>query len=113
MFYFIKKISDHKKISYKQKLKIKIAVKTYNPLLWLKGIYENNDIIENAQRIHIPDKTVRIKYVNIYLKKGFDTDSSFVRVNFYKTLKMHLEKELFSKTFYRRNKLNTAGFKLM
>jgi hypothetical protein len=73
-------------LSNKKKRKRKIGVKTYNPLLWLNGISENNDIIENAQRINIPDKTVRIKYVNVYLRKGFDTDSSFVRVNFYKNV---------------------------
>jgi hypothetical protein len=73
-------------VSNKKKRERKIGVKSYNPLLWLGGISDDNDIIENAQRINIPDKTVRIKYVNIYLRKGFESDSSFVRVNFYKNV---------------------------
>lgn len=73
-------------VSNKKKRKRKIGVKSYNPLLWLGGISEDNDIIENAQRINIPDKTVRIKAVNIYLRNGFESDSSYVRVNFYKNV---------------------------
>ena len=73
-------------VSNKKKRKRKIGVKSYNPLLWLRSISKDNDIIENAQRINIPDKSVRIKYVNIYLRKGFESDSSFVRINFYKNV---------------------------
>ncbi len=73
-------------VSNKKKKNRKIGVKSYNPLLWLGGISEDNDIIENAQRINIPEKMVRIKYVNIYLRRGFESDSSFVRVNFYKNV---------------------------
>lgn len=62
----------------------KIGVRTYNPLLWLGGISKDHDIIENAQRIPIPDKTVRVKYVNIYLREGFESDSAYVRINFYR-----------------------------
>ena len=71
-------------VSNKKKKNRKIGVKSYNPLLWLGGISGDNDIIENAQRINIPDKTVRVKYVNVYLRAGFESDSSFIRVNFYK-----------------------------
>lgn len=71
-------------ISNKKKKHRKIGVKSYNPLLWLRAIASNNDIIENAQRINIPDKKVRIKYVNIYLRKGFESDSTYIRINFYK-----------------------------
>ena len=71
-------------ISNKKKKNRKIGVKSYNPLLWLRAIAKNNDIIENAQRINIPDKKVRVKLVNIYLRKGFKSDSSFIRINFYK-----------------------------
>ncbi|MDO5972055.1 carboxypeptidase-like regulatory domain-containing protein [Flavivirga aquimarina] len=73
-------------VSNKKKKNRKIGVKSYNPLLWLGGISEDNDIIENAQRINIPEKIVRIKYVNIYLRRGFESDSSFVRINFYKNV---------------------------
>ncbi|WP_298266066.1 carboxypeptidase-like regulatory domain-containing protein [uncultured Lutibacter sp.] len=71
-------------VTNRKKSSRKIGVKTYNPLLWLGGISKNNDIIENAQRINIPNKSVRVKFVNIYLRKGFESDSTFVRINFYK-----------------------------
>jgi hypothetical protein len=73
-------------VTNKRKRNRKIGVKSYNPLLWLGAISEDMDIIENAQRINIPDKTVRVKYVNIYLRTGFKSDSSFVRINFYKNV---------------------------
>jgi len=73
-------------VSNKKKRTRKIGVKSYNPLLWLGAISEDMDIIENAQRINIPDKSVRVKYVNIYLRAGFKSDSSFVRINFYKNV---------------------------
>lgn len=73
-------------VSNKKKRKRKIGVKSYNPLLWLGTISEDMDIIENAQRINIPDKSVRVKFVNIYLRAGFKSDSSFVRINFYKNV---------------------------
>lgn len=73
-------------ISNKKKRNRKIGVKSYNPLLWLGGISDDYDIIENAQRINIPNKTVHVKKVNVYLRKGFEADSSFVRINFYKNV---------------------------
>jgi len=73
-------------ISSKKKRNKVIGVKSYNPLLWLGAISKDMDIIENAQMINIPDKSVRVKYVNIYLRAGFKTDSSFVRINFYKNV---------------------------
>lgn len=74
-------------VTNKKKKKRKIGVESYNPLLWLRAISENNDIIENAQRINIPNETtVKVKYVNIYLRRGFKTDSCFMRINFYKNL---------------------------
>ncbi|MEE9364935.1 MAG: carboxypeptidase-like regulatory domain-containing protein [Cellulophaga sp.] len=76
---------DEVVVSYKKrkKRKRKIGVKSYNPLLWLRATSKENDIVENAQRINIPDKRVRVKYINLYLRRGFDADSSYVRVNFY------------------------------
>lgn len=73
-------------VTNKRKINRKVGVKSYNPLLWLGAVSKDIDIIENAQRINIPNKSVRIKYVNIYLRAGFESDSSFVRVNFYKNL---------------------------
>uniref|UniRef100_UPI00404B15D5 carboxypeptidase-like regulatory domain-containing protein n=1 Tax=Flavobacterium sp. TaxID=239 RepID=UPI00404B15D5 len=73
-------------VSNKKKRTRKIGVKTYNPLLWLGGISDDKDIIENAQRINVPKGLVRVKKVNIYLRRGFDSDSSFVRINFYKNV---------------------------
>ncbi len=71
-------------ISKKKKTTRKFGVRTYNPLLWLGALSENNDIIEIAQRINIPKKEVHVKYINIYLRQGFESDSSYIRVNFYK-----------------------------
>ncbi len=73
-------------VTNKKKRNRKIGVKSYNPFLWLRAVSEDMDIIENAQRINIPDKSVRVKYVNVYLRTGFESDSSFVRVNFYKNV---------------------------
>jgi hypothetical protein len=71
-------------VSNQKKKRRVIGVKSYNPLLWLGAISKDIDIIENAQRINIPEKLVRVKFVNIYLRAGFKSDSSFVRINFYK-----------------------------
>jgi len=69
----------------KKKKSRKFGIKSYNPLLWLGTISEEKDILENAQRINIPDETtVRVKYVNLYLRTGFESDSCYVRLNFYK-----------------------------
>lgn len=73
-------------VSNRKKKKIKIGVHSYNPLLWLGALSEDMDIIENAQRINIPDKSVRVNYVNIYLRRGFKSDSSYIRINFYKNV---------------------------
>jgi hypothetical protein len=74
-------------ITNKKKKNRKIGVKSYNRLLWLGAISEDNDIIENAQRINIPNEnTVRAKYVNVLLRNGFKTDSCFIRINFYKNV---------------------------
>lgn len=61
----------------------KVGVKTYNRLLWLDGVNGEDDIIENAQWINIPGGPVRIKAVNVFLRKGFEADSAYVRLNFY------------------------------
>jgi hypothetical protein len=73
-------------LSNKKKTTRKVGVKTYNPLLWLGGISKDNDMIENAQRINIPNKMVRVKFVNMYLRNGFEADSTYVRINFYKNV---------------------------
>lgn len=73
-------------ISKKKKTNRKFGVRTYNPLLWLGVLSEDMDVIEVAQRINIPKKEVRVKYVNIYLRQGFESDSSYIRINFYKNV---------------------------
>jgi hypothetical protein len=73
-------------ISNTKKKQRKIGVKTYNPLLWLGAVSKKMDIIENAQLIQIPNKTVRVKAVNMYLRRGFEADSSHIRINFYKNV---------------------------
>ncbi|MCZ2845348.1 MAG: carboxypeptidase-like regulatory domain-containing protein [Candidatus Bathyarchaeota archaeon] len=71
----------------KKKKNRKIGVKSYNPLLWMSTVSEEIDIIESSKQIKIPNnKTVRVKDVNFYLRRGFETDSAFVRINFYKNL---------------------------
>ncbi|WP_111308388.1 carboxypeptidase-like regulatory domain-containing protein [Confluentibacter sediminis] len=73
-------------ISNKKKRHRKVGVKSYNPLLWLGALSKDFDIIENAQRINIPEKTVKVRYVNMYLRRGFKADSSYIRINFYKNV---------------------------
>lgn len=90
-------------ISKKKKITRKLGVRTYNPLLWLGALSENNDIIEIAQRINIPKKEVQVKFINIYLRQGFETDSSYIRINFYKNRneKPH-EKLIFENTVQKK-----------
>ena len=74
-------------ITNKKRKHKKIGVKSYNRLLWLGAISEDYDIIENAQRINIPNETtVRVNYVNVLMQKGFKTDSCYVRINFYRNV---------------------------
>jgi hypothetical protein len=74
-------------VTNKKKKNRKIGVKSYNPLLWVSTVSDEMDIIESSKQINIPNnKTVRVKDVNFYLRQGFETDSAFVRINFYKDL---------------------------
>ncbi|MDT0648475.1 carboxypeptidase-like regulatory domain-containing protein [Zunongwangia sp. F260] len=74
-------------VTNKKKKNRKIGVKSYNPLLWMSTISKEMDIIESSKQIKIPNnKTVRVKDVNFYLRRGFETDSAFIRINFYKNL---------------------------
>ena len=73
-------------LSNKKKKHRKIGVRTYNPLLWMSTITKDNDILESAKQIKIPNnKTVRVKNVNFYLRRGFLSDSALIRINFYKS----------------------------
>src|SRR5690606_29764793 len=73
-------------ISNKKKRHRKVGVKSYNTLIWAPIISKDLDVIEAAQRINIPDKSVKVNYVNMYLRRGFETDSSYIRINFYKNV---------------------------
>jgi hypothetical protein len=74
-------------VTNKKKKNRKIGVKSYNPLLWMNTVSKERDIIESSKQIKIPNnKTVRVKDVNFYLRRGFETDSTFIRINFYKSL---------------------------
>jgi hypothetical protein len=73
-------------ISNKKKKHRKVGVKSYNTLLWGRAISKDNDIMELAQRINIPNKSVKVNYANIYLRRGFEADSSYIRINFYQNL---------------------------
>tara|TARA_R110002049_G_scaffold38978_1_gene120328 strand:+ start:15126 stop:15536 length:411 start_codon:yes stop_codon:yes gene_type:complete len=43
-------------LTNKKKRTRKIGIKSYNPFLWLGAISKDNDIIEIAQKINIPDR---------------------------------------------------------
>ena len=74
-------------VTNKKKRYRKIGVKSYNPLLWARTASKENDIMESAKQIKLPNnKTVRVKDVNFYLRKGFETDSAYIRINFYENL---------------------------
>ena len=74
-------------VSNKKKKNRKIGVKSYNPLLWASTMSKEMDIIESAKQIKIPNnKTVRVKDVNFYLRRGFEADSAMIRINFYESL---------------------------
>ncbi|WP_029035730.1 carboxypeptidase-like regulatory domain-containing protein [Salinimicrobium terrae] len=74
-------------VSNKKKKNRKIGVKSYNPLVWASTASKEMDIVESAKQIKIPNnKTVWVKDVNFYLRRGFETDSAFIRINFYENL---------------------------
>jgi len=73
-------------ISNKKKRHRKVGVKSYNPFVWAPIISKDLDVIEAAQRINIPDKSVKVNYVSMYLRLGFEADSSYIRINFYKNI---------------------------
>ncbi|MBU3822888.1 carboxypeptidase-like regulatory domain-containing protein [Flavobacteriaceae bacterium XHP0103] len=73
-------------ISNKKKRHRKVGVKSYNTLLWAPIVSKDLDIIEAAQLINIPDKSVKVNYVNMYLRRGFEADSTYIRINFYKNV---------------------------
>lgn len=99
-------------LSNRKKSSRKIGVKTFNPLLWLKGISIDNDIIENSQRINIPHKTVRVKFVNIYLRKGFESDSTYVRINFYKNSNNEPGERIIFQNIIQKKKIKTGWLQI-
>ncbi len=99
-------------ISNRKKRNRKIGVKSYNPLLWLGAISEDMDIIENAQRINIPDKSVKVKYVNIYLRSGFKSDSSFVRINFYKNVDNRPDEKIVFENIVQKKKIEPGWLQI-
>lgn len=99
-------------VSNKKKRNRKIGVKSYNPLLWLGAISEDMDIIENAQRINISDKTVRVKYINIYLRAGFKSDSSFVRINFYKNVDNKPDEKIIFENIVQKKKIEPSWLQI-
>ena len=87
----------------------KIGVKSYNPLLWLRASSQASDIIENAQRINIPNKLVRVNLVNLYLREGFQTDSSYIRINFYRNVNDTPGEKIFFENLVQKKKI-TPGW---
>nr|WP_025613981.1 carboxypeptidase-like regulatory domain-containing protein [Cellulophaga baltica]AIY11980.1 hypothetical protein M667_01385 [Cellulophaga baltica NN016038] len=74
----------HEVIVSKGKIKNKkIGVKSYGKLLSMRIASSDNDIIEVAQRINIPEKEVKVKAVNFNIRKWSEVDGVKVRINFY------------------------------
>ncbi|MGA9589712.1 MAG: carboxypeptidase-like regulatory domain-containing protein [Salegentibacter sp.] len=93
-------------LSNKKRKNRKIGVKSYNPLLWMGTLSEDTDIIESAKHIGIPDnKTVRVKKVNFYLRRGFVADSAFIRINFYKDVDNFPGEKIVFKNIVQRKKI--------
>lgn len=70
----------------KKKKVRKIGVKSYNRLLSMRVMSENNDIVEAAQRIKIPTQEVKVKAINFVLRKWSKINGVKVRINFYESL---------------------------
>lgn len=70
-------------VSNKKIKKRKIGVKSFNRLLSMRVISKNNDILEVAQRINVPDSEVKITAVNFAIKKWSKLDGTLIRINFY------------------------------
>lgn len=104
-----KNVLSEIQISKKKKTTRKFGVRTYNPLLWLGAFSESNDIIEVAQRINIPKKEVKVKYINIYLRQGFESDSSYIRINFYKNRDDQPDEKLIFENIVQKKKI-TSGW---
>ena len=75
-------------ISSRKLKKKRTGVRTFNPLLWGALSSKNNDIIEVAQRMNIPNgEKIHLRNANIYLRTSLEEKSPFIRVNFYEATK--------------------------
>ncbi|MEP1489634.1 MAG: carboxypeptidase-like regulatory domain-containing protein [Algibacter sp.] len=99
-------------ISNKKKKKRKVGVKSYNPLLWTRVLSKDNDIIEVAQKINIPQKNVRVKYANFYLRRGFESDSVNIRINFYENIDNAPGKKIVFQNIIQKTKIETGWVKI-
>ncbi|MBN2639736.1 MAG: carboxypeptidase-like regulatory domain-containing protein [Bacteroidales bacterium] len=70
-------------VTNKEKKTTKTGVKSYSRLLSMRVISKSSDIIEVAQRINIPNKEVKIKAINIAIRKWSEIGGAKVRINFY------------------------------
>lgn len=74
-------------VSNRKRKTRKIGIKSYSRLLSMRVLSEsNNDIVEAAQRINIPNKEVKIKAVNFAVRKWSNLDGVKIRINFYKNI---------------------------
>ncbi|WP_159106000.1 carboxypeptidase-like regulatory domain-containing protein [Leeuwenhoekiella sp. MAR_2009_132] len=73
-------------VSSKKRKNKKIGVKSYSRLLSMRVISKNNDIVEAAQRINIPNEEIKVKAVNFAIRKWSEVEGVKVRINFYKNL---------------------------
>jgi len=71
--------------SRKRKTK-KSGVKSYGRLLSMRVVSKSNDIVEAAQRIHIPDTEVKVNALNFAVRKWSELDGVKIRINFYENV---------------------------
>ena len=99
-------------ISNKKKRHRKVGVKSYNPFLRGRTTSKDEDIIEMAQRINIPNKSVKVNYANIYLRRGFEADSIYIRINFYKNVDNRPDKKIIFQNLVQQKQIEPGWIQL-
>ena len=73
-------------VSNKKTKTRKRGVKSHSKLLSMRVASKDNDVIEVAQRINIPEKEVQVKSVNFNILKYSKVEGVKVRINFYENV---------------------------
>lgn len=76
-------------VSNRKRKTKKIGIKSYGKFLSMRVVSKNNDIVEAAQRINVPEKEVKVKAVNIAIRKWSELKGVKVRINFYENVDNH------------------------